>query len=155
MELVREWLKTVKPDADQVEKVHEQYTREQGGLPPCAFPDRLLARHLIYQVIGSPAYIMTTISDPHKTIFTPTGAPGIFQDPCPIGIIPAAQGDKMVHIALSRSIKYTSAVALEIGIHINHTSDRAISHDGIFDGVGGCNCVPVFAKVPGLYKNSP
>jgi polyketide synthase PksM len=30
-----------KPDADPVEKGHEQYTREQGGLPPCGFSDRL------------------------------------------------------------------------------------------------------------------
>ncbi|MCP5053114.1 MAG: hypothetical protein GY940_38460, partial [bacterium] len=32
-----------KPGADQVEKGHEQYTRERGGLPPCPFPDSPLA----------------------------------------------------------------------------------------------------------------
>jgi len=30
-------MKTGKPDADQVEKEHEQYTGERGGLPPCPF----------------------------------------------------------------------------------------------------------------------
>jgi hypothetical protein len=35
-------LKTGKPDAEQAETGHEQYTRERGGLPPCTFSDSLL-----------------------------------------------------------------------------------------------------------------
>jgi hypothetical protein len=32
--------KTGTMDADQIEKSYEQYTREQGGLPPCLFSER-------------------------------------------------------------------------------------------------------------------
>jgi hypothetical protein len=36
-------MKTGKPNnANKVEKEHEKYTRERGGLPPCPSPNNLL-----------------------------------------------------------------------------------------------------------------
>jgi hypothetical protein len=36
----------------EVEKGHEQYTRERGGLPPCPFSDRLL-KYFLRILIGN------------------------------------------------------------------------------------------------------
>ncbi|MCP5053640.1 MAG: AMP-binding protein, partial [bacterium] len=58
-------LKTPVAVLDEVEKGHEQYTRERGGLPPCPFPVNLLA-YVIYTSgsTGNPKGVMI----PHRSL---------------------------------------------------------------------------------------
>ncbi len=55
---------------------------------------------LVDDVVGAITDYVTVVLDPHETVITPTGAPGILQQPGAQGVVPTAENNGMIRMDL-------------------------------------------------------
>jgi len=98
----------------------------------------------IDNVISRIPHLGDSISDAHVAAFAPPRAPGVFQNPYPVGpliVIPTDQDDGMVYVRTLRARENTARIVLKSGIYADGCRNRSVVINGLFYGLNGWNAI--------------